>query len=70
MSNLPPLTDETYWAILKGELEDVEVNHLLWHYLGYRPTETGDWQTGDWETSGVAIEWAEAYPQPPDFIGS
>jgi Domain of unknown function (DUF1823) len=65
MSDLPPLTDKTYWAILQGELEDAEVNRLLWYCLGYRLTEAGDW-----DKSGVDVGWAEVYPQPPDFIGS
>ena len=65
MSNLPPLSAETYWAILKDELEDAEVNRLLWNCLGYRSTEAGDW-----DSSGVDTAWVEAYPQPPDFIGS
>lgn len=67
MSNLPPLTDETFWAIMNGEIPDETVNALVWHCLGYRQDET----TGQWDNSGVAPEWLETYPnEPPDFIGS
>jgi hypothetical protein len=61
---LPPLTDATLWAILKDELDDATVNQLVWHYLGYRPTETG------WDNSAVAPDWQHDYPTPPDFIES
>ncbi|BAY77412.1 hypothetical protein NIES25_38740 [Nostoc linckia NIES-25] len=66
MSNLPPLNTDTIWAILKDELDDATVNHLLWHYLGYRY----DSSTGQWDNSQVAPEWQDEYPQPPDFIDS
>jgi hypothetical protein len=36
MSNLPPLNDQTFWAILNEEIDDQTVNQLLWYYLGYR----------------------------------
>ncbi|GAB4374120.1 MAG: DUF1823 family protein [Elainellaceae cyanobacterium] len=66
MSELPPLTNETFWAILKDELDDETVNRLVWHYLGYRH-ETAQ---GEWDTSAVASEWRDVYPEPPDFIDS
>ncbi|NEU73649.1 DUF1823 family protein [Hassallia byssoidea VB512170] len=64
MSNLPPLNTETIWAILNEEIDDVIVNKLVWHYLGYRYDET----TGQWDTSKVLPEWRDEYPSPPDFI--
>jgi Domain of unknown function (DUF1823) len=65
MADIPALTTETCWAILKDEMPDESVNHLLWHCLGYRCL--GD---GKWDASKVDPEWAEQYPEPPDFIGS
>jgi Domain of unknown function (DUF1823) len=65
MSDLPPLTTETIWAILNETLEDATVNRLAWHYLGYRPD--GD---DRWDVTAVAPDWQEAYPEPPDFIAS
>jgi hypothetical protein len=66
MSTLPTLTVETIWAIVNGEIPDDTVNHLVWESLGYRYNE----QNAQWNTSAVAPEWAEAYPDPPDFIAS
>jgi hypothetical protein len=66
MSDLPPLTTETLWAILHNELPDDVVNQLVWHVLGYRydePTQT-------WMTQDVAAAWADKYPEPPNFIES
>jgi hypothetical protein len=64
MPNLPPLTNETLWAILNDELDDATVNQLIWHALGYRCNEA----TGAWDAA--AAEWREEYPEPPDFIES
>ncbi len=66
MSKLPPLTTETIWAILNEEIDDVVVNQLVWHYLGYRYDE----DRGDWDNSNVSDDWREKYPQPPDFIAN
>lgn len=66
MTNLPPLTRQTIWAILNNELEDDAVNHLVWTGLGYRYDES----TGNWDASDVATEWRETYPEPPNFIES
>ncbi|MBC1238360.1 hypothetical protein VF14_31280 [Nostoc linckia z18] len=66
MSNLPPLNTDTIWAILNEQLDDVTVNQLLWHYLGYRY----DSSTEKWDNSQVAPQWQDEYPQPPDFIDS
>ena len=66
LNNLPPLTDETLWAILDDRLPDETVNALLWESLGY----VYDATTQHWNTDGVAEEWRTAYPEPPDFIES
>jgi hypothetical protein len=65
MSNLPPLTTETIWAILNEEIDDATVNQLVWHCLGYRCDNNGNWHSAD-----VATEWQAEYPQPPNFIES
>jgi hypothetical protein len=36
MFDLPPLNEDTLWAILKEEIDDLTVNRLVWNYLGYR----------------------------------
>lgn len=64
MLNLPPLNDDTIWAIINDDIDDDTVNHLLWYYLGYRYDESS--QT--WDNSEVAADWRQDYPQPPDFI--
>jgi hypothetical protein len=63
---LPPLDTDTIWAILNESISDLQVNQILWHYLGYRyqPTEHA------WDLSQVAPDWQESYPTPPDFIAS
>lgn len=66
MANLPPLNRATLWAILQEDLDDATVNQLVWHYLGYRYSD----DTGQWDPTGVAPEWGEEYPEPPDFIDS
>jgi hypothetical protein len=66
MSELLPLNNETIWAILNEEIDDVTVNRLVWHYLGYRC----DAETGKWNNADVVAEWREEYPEPPDFIDS
>lgn len=65
-TNLPPLTTETLWAILHETLPDDTVNQLVWHTLGYR--YDGDAQS--WHTDSVEADWAEKYPEPPNFIES
>ncbi|NJP10777.1 MAG: DUF1823 family protein [Leptolyngbyaceae cyanobacterium RU_5_1] len=66
MPDLPPLTSETIWAILDDALDDVTVNQLAWHYLGYRYDETAN----VWDTTAVSPDWQADYPEPPDFIDS
>jgi Domain of unknown function (DUF1823) len=66
MSNLPPLNSETCWQILRDQLSDDTVNLLLWDCLGYRY----DPLRKEWDSASVDPDWAQTYPQPPDFIGS
>jgi hypothetical protein len=66
MFNLPALNTDTIWAILHEELNDDTVNQLVWHYLGYRFDEIS--QT--WNSSQVIDNWAEEYPDPPNFIAN
>ncbi|MDJ1185729.1 DUF1823 family protein [Roseofilum casamattae] len=70
LTDLPPLTDETLWRIIDetrdDSLEDSTVNQLAWYYLGYRY----DRQTDTWDLSQVMDDWAEVYPEPPNFIDS
>ena len=62
--SIPSLNTDTIWAILKEEIDDATVNQLVWHYLGYRY----DGVNQTWDTSQVVDDWAEKYPEPPDFI--
>jgi hypothetical protein len=64
MSDLPPLTTETLWAILNDSIDDHTVNRLIWDGLGYRYSEEGD----RWDSSRVVSEWRDQYPEPPNFI--
>ncbi len=66
MTDLPPLTTETIWAILNEELDDATVNQLVWHYLGYRYDESNQ----QWDATQVEETWREKYPEPPNFIES
>ncbi|MEY2978135.1 MAG: DUF1823 family protein [Prochlorotrichaceae cyanobacterium] len=63
---LPPLTDETLWAILNDTIADATVNALLWQGLGYRY----DAEQQQWSTDQVPEDWRSDYPEPPDFIES
>jgi Domain of unknown function (DUF1823) len=65
-SPLPTLSNETIWAILQEKLTDIQVNQLLWKYLGYEYDSTN--QT--WHVREVESTWQETYPTPPDFIAS
>lgn len=64
MTDLPPLTETTLWAILQEQLDDDTVNRLVWHYLGYRYDQV----TQSWDHSLVPLDWRQEYPEPPDFI--
>jgi Domain of unknown function (DUF1823) len=65
-AELPPLNTDTIWAILNESISDLQVNQILWHYLGYRYNR--DEQI--WDLSQVAPDWLSVYPTPPDFIAS
>jgi hypothetical protein len=64
MDNLPPLTTETIWKIIREELDDNTVNQLVGYYLGYRYNDTEK----KWDNSEVSQQWKSEYPEPPDFI--
>jgi hypothetical protein len=70
MTELPPITPETIWAILNDEIDDATANELVWQVLGYRRAEGSSALAGRWDLEGVAEAWREAYPEPPDFIES
>jgi hypothetical protein len=70
MTNLPPLTTETLWAILNGDLPDDTVNQLVWHTLGYRSGESAGGESAGWHSEKVDEKWREKYPEPPNFIES
>jgi Domain of unknown function (DUF1823) len=63
---LPPLTTDTIWTIINESISDLQVNQILWYYLGYRYHH----RDCTWDLSQVAPEWQEIYPTPPDFIAS
>jgi hypothetical protein len=65
MSKLPPLNTDTIWGILNDTIADATANALVWHCLGYRY----DAATQTWDNTLVNLEWRDAYPEPPDFIG-
>ena len=66
MSNLPQLNQETIWDIINEKIDDLTVNQLVWHYLGYRY----DSNLETWDNTQVSPEWIGDYPQPPNFIDS
>ncbi|AFY61640.1 DUF1823 family protein [Synechococcus sp. PCC 6312] len=66
MIQLQPITLEIIWGILRDEVTDEQVNHLVWQTLGYAWDET----TQAWDLSQVSPEWQVSYPEPPDFIAS
>ena len=66
MAQLPPLNYDTIWQILEEKLDDLTVNQLVWHCLGYRYDDVQ--QT--WNSSQVDPSWGDEYPQPPDFIAN
>jgi hypothetical protein len=63
---LPSLDTDTIWAIINESISDLQVNQILWHYLGYRYDRIAN----TWDLSQVAPDWQEDYPTPPDFIAS
>jgi hypothetical protein len=65
MSDLPALNTETIWTIINDQIDDNTVNQLVWYYLGYRTTATGEW-----DLTQVDSEWGDEYPEPPNFLES
>ena len=63
---IPALDPELIWSILNETMTDLQVDRILWHYLGYR------YVPGDnaWDISQVNPDWVAVYPTPPDFIAS
>ena len=66
MSNT--ISDELLWQVLNDELSDRAVCELIWQRLGYQPapgaTAEAAWRAGPLTPK----EWAEAYPNGPEFI--
>ncbi|MFM7383958.1 MAG: DUF1823 family protein, partial [Microcystaceae cyanobacterium] len=58
MECLPPLNQDTLWAILQETLNDETVNALVAYHLGYRYDPT----TQSWDVSQVAEAWRTRYP--------
>jgi hypothetical protein len=65
-TELPHLNTDTIWTIINESITDLQVNQILWYYLGYR-YDRGE---NSWDLSRVDPEWREVYPTPPDFIAS
>jgi hypothetical protein len=63
---VPSLDTDTIWAILNESITDLQVNQILWHYLGYRYDRIGH----TWNVDQVDPDWLTTYPTPPDFIAS
>ena len=63
---LPALDIATIWTIVNESITDLQVNQILWHYLGYRYNRVEN----TWNLNEVTPEWREIYPTPPDFIAS
>jgi Domain of unknown function (DUF1823) len=63
---IPALDAELIWSILNETITDLQVDRILWHYLGYRYI-IGD---NSWDISQVDPDWVAVYPTPPDFIAS
>jgi hypothetical protein len=64
--NLAALTQVSIWGILNDTVDDETVNQWVWDALGYRFNP----ETQQWDCSTVEASWAEAYPEPPNFIES
>jgi hypothetical protein len=62
------ISDELLWQVLNDELSDRAVCELIWQRLGYQPapgaTAEAAWRAGPLTPK----EWAEAYPNGPEFI--
>jgi Domain of unknown function (DUF1823) len=63
---IPALDAELIWSILNETITDLQVDRILWHYLGYRYIPNNN----SWDISQVDPDWVAVYPTPPDFIAS
>ena len=63
---MPELSTETVWGIIRDTVSDAIAHQLVWDALGYRWDDTN--QT--WDASQTPDDWAEKYPEPPRFIDS
>jgi Domain of unknown function (DUF1823) len=63
---IPILDNDLIWSILNEEITDLQVDRILWHYLGYRYIAPDN----SWDVSQVDPDWITTYPTPPDFIAS
>jgi hypothetical protein len=63
---IPALDNDLMWSILNETITDLQVDRILWHYLGYRYIPTDN----TWDVSRVDPDWVAVYPTPPDFIAS
>ncbi len=63
---VPPLTDDTLWAILRDEIDDATANQLVWQTLGYQYDD----RTQQWDSANAKASWQADYPTPPDFVES
>jgi hypothetical protein len=71
---VPSLDTDLIWAILNESITDLQVNQILWHYLGYRYVDGAAVEENrigyTWNLDRVDPDWITAYPTPPDFIAS
>ncbi len=71
---VPSLDTDLIWAILNESITDLQVNQILWHYLGYRYVTGASLEENrighTWNVDRVDPDWVTAYPTPPDFIAS
>jgi hypothetical protein len=79
---VPPLDHNLIWSIVNESISDLQVNQILWHYLGYRYVGGASLRRqtfhernenrieNTWDLTQVAPEWLSVYPTPPDFIAS
>ena len=66
MSNT--ISDELLWQVLNDELSDRAVCELIWQRLGYQPAPGAPAEAA-WRAGPLTPkEWAEAYPNGPEFI--
>ena len=68
-----PISDEVLLKIVLSQIDDQEVNDLVWTALGYTKEIELDMETLTgaevWKPTNVFPKWAAAYPEAPDVIG-